>query len=98
MKKTTRRDFVKKTAMAGVLPFVVPYENKWNEAPSKNELDINIFSKHLQFLEYEAVGAKAVEIGFSGVDLTVRPKGHILPETVQRKAVTGRSRTQGSTY
>lgn len=84
MEKTTRRDFVKKTAMAGMLPFVLPYENSRNEAPSKNELDINIFSKHLQFLEYEAVGAKAAEIGFSGVDLTVRPKGHVLPETVEK--------------
>lgn len=84
MKKTTRRNFVKKTAMAGMLPFVLPYENTRNDAPGKNELDINIFSKHLQFLEFEAVGAKAAEIGFSGVDLTVRPKGHVLPETVEK--------------
>ncbi|MEQ6118389.1 TIM barrel protein [Reichenbachiella sp. MALMAid0571] len=84
MEKTTRRNFVKKTAMAGMLPFVFPYESTWNGVPKKNDLDINIFSKHLQFLEFEAVGAKAAEIGFSGVDLTVRPKGHVLPETVEK--------------
>jgi sugar phosphate isomerase/epimerase len=47
-----------------------------------DELDIHIFSKHLQFLDYYNAGAMAAEMGFSGVDLTVRPKGHVLPENV----------------
>ena len=45
---------------------------------------IHIFSKHLQWLDYDEMAAAAKEMGFDGVDLTVRPKGHILPENVER--------------
>jgi L-ribulose-5-phosphate 3-epimerase len=43
---------------------------------------IVIFSKHLPKLDWAQVGAKAKDLGFEGVDLTVRPKGHVLPENV----------------
>lgn len=39
-----------------------------------------IFSKHLASLNYEQLGKTARELGFDGVDLTVRAKGHVLPE------------------
>ena len=41
-----------------------------------------VFSKHLPELNYEQLGQTAKELGFDGVDLTVRPKGHVLPERV----------------
>ena len=41
-----------------------------------------VFSKHLPDLNYEDLGKTAKELGFDGVDLTVRPKGHVLPERV----------------
>jgi L-ribulose-5-phosphate 3-epimerase len=41
-----------------------------------------IFSKHLAGLDYEQLGKTAKEFGFDGVDLTVRPKGHVLPERI----------------
>ena len=44
---------------------------------------INIFSKHLQWLDYQGMAETAAEIGFDGVDLTVRPKGHVEPERVE---------------
>lgn len=44
------------------------------------DLTFYIFSKHLQFLDYGAMADAAAEIGFDGIDLTVRPKGHVLPE------------------
>lgn len=47
------------------------------------DLQVNIFSKHLQFLDFNNTGEMAAELGFSGVDLTVRPKGHVLPEQVK---------------
>ena len=50
----------------------------------EDELTINVFSKHLQFLDYEAMAETAAEIGFDGVDLTVREGGHVLPENVER--------------
>jgi L-ribulose-5-phosphate 3-epimerase len=43
---------------------------------------VYIFSKHLQFLGYEDMAQAAAEIGFDGIDLTVRPGGHVPPETV----------------
>jgi sugar phosphate isomerase/epimerase len=45
-------------------------------------LNINIFSKHLQFLDFKEAGEIAADLGFNGLDLTVRPKGHVLPENV----------------
>lgn len=38
-----------------------------------------IFSKHLPKLNYQELGRVSREIGFGGVDLTVRPGGHVLP-------------------
>ncbi len=45
-------------------------------------LEVHVFSKHLQFLDYNAMAEAAAEMGFAGLDLTVRPKGHVLPEHV----------------
>ncbi len=46
-------------------------------------LKIVIFSKHLQWLDYEGMAQTAAEIGFDGIDLTVRSGGHVLPERVE---------------
>ncbi|MEZ7506954.1 sugar phosphate isomerase/epimerase family protein [Flavobacterium sp. Arc2] len=81
---TTRREFISKTAfVAGLMPFAsFPFSNLFDEEYS-DILDVNIFSKHLQFLDYKTTGEIAAEMGFSGVDLTVRPGGHVLPENVK---------------
>ena len=84
MKNSTRRNFVKKTGLAaGFIPFLTHPMKLWSDYNVGQELSVHIFSKHLQFLEYLAVGEKAAELGFSGVDLTVRPGGHVLPENVK---------------
>ncbi len=44
---------------------------------------ICVFSKHLQFLEYDAMAETAAEAGFEAVALTVRPGGHVAPEDVE---------------
>lgn len=79
---TSRRDFIKRASVAAAtLPFI-----QMKPANVRNEeqpLDIHIFSKHLQFLNYRETGAMASEMGFSGVDLTVRPGGHVLPDRVK---------------
>jgi sugar phosphate isomerase/epimerase len=52
--------------------------------PKNNDaFKISIFSKHLQWLDYNEMAKVAAEIGFDGVDLTVRPMGHVLPEKVE---------------
>ena len=50
---------------------------------SENRLKVHIFSKHLQFLNYQEMAEAAAEMGFDGIDLTVRPNGHVLPERVE---------------
>lgn len=80
---SSRRSFLSKTAMASAMfPFA-------NSVLGENTLfgqqefpEIHIFSKHLQFLDYNHMAAKAAELNFDGVDLTVRPGGHVLPENV----------------
>ena len=44
-----------------------------------------VFSKHLHFLDYKALARTCRELGLDGVDLTVRPGGHVLPEQVETK-------------
>ncbi|MGB6153400.1 MAG: TIM barrel protein [Pricia sp.] len=83
-KMITRRDFTKLSAAAvgsiplmgfnGFLPDTVTKPN--------DELMISLFSKHLQFLDYNEMAAAVAEIGLDGLDLTVRPDGHVLPENV----------------
>jgi sugar phosphate isomerase/epimerase len=43
---------------------------------------ISVFSKHLQWLNYAEMAQVAAQIGFDGIDITVRPDGHVLPERV----------------
>jgi sugar phosphate isomerase/epimerase len=43
-------------------------------------LKLSIFSKHLQFLQGEALAKGAAEIGLDGIDIAVRKGGHIEPE------------------
>ncbi|KAA9357344.1 sugar phosphate isomerase/epimerase family protein [Larkinella humicola] len=44
---------------------------------------IHIFSKLLHFLDYTELATVASDLGFDGVDLTVRPDGHVEPARVQ---------------
>lgn len=82
----SRRKFVKRSILAGsLIPFLqgaIP-EAAHARRPTAAPLKVHVFSKHLQFLEYGDMANAAAEMGFDGVDLTVRPKGHVLPERVQ---------------
>lgn len=77
--------------MIGVAGVALPFQNvvaclaeDTIENNNKNNKGFHIFSKHLQWLDYKGMASAAKEIGFDGVDLTVRPKGHVLPENVER--------------
>lgn len=80
-----RRNFVKLTTLAASsIPFLGFPKNLFEPIDTTDDrLSISIFSKHLQFLDYHALGEIAADIGFNGVDLTVRPKGHVIPESVK---------------
>lgn len=48
-----------------------------------NDRTICIFSKHLQWLPMSEAAQVAAELGFDGLDLTVRRGGHVDPERVE---------------
>jgi len=87
--KTNRRNFIAKSilATAGVassLKSVGETNSKatFPSAPKVGTFSISIFSKNLHWLNYSEMASAAVEMGFDGIDLTVRPEGHVLPERV----------------
>lgn len=78
----TRRKFIKTTGATAIgfpLAATTPM-NIFDSKTSNQPLEIHLFSKLLQFLSIKEASAITAEIGFDGLDLTVRPKGHILPE------------------
>ncbi len=86
---TTRRSFIKSVsalsagvAASGLHPLLA--EMPHTQGPGQSERKIYIFSKHLQWLDYEKMAETAKLNGFDGVDLTVRPKGHVFPENVKK--------------
>ena len=79
----TRRTFIKSAIAASALP-ATACRTKPLSSNNPVPRQICVFSKHLQFLDYEIMAQTAAEIGFDGVDLTVRPGGHVLPENVTR--------------
>lgn len=81
-KGISRRNFTKLSAAAlGSIPLMAFDNTLLNTRPNPNDdIRVNLFSKHLQFLDYNEMSEAAAEIGFDGLDLTVRPKGHVLPE------------------
>lgn len=95
MNSQTRKEFLIKAALAGttlssgfkafsMLAKEATYNNLPPAAASdKSAGKISIFSKNLQWLDYNSMAATAAKLGFDGVDLTVRSKGHVLPERVE---------------
>ena len=51
--------------------------------PAPNRPPLCLFSKHLPKLNYSELAETVKRIGFDGVDLTVRPEGHVLPGRVK---------------
>ena len=77
----SRRNFLGALAVGGVgLPQVARHPPPL--PPADQAMSLHVFSKHLQFLDYKTTAQVAAEIGFDGVDLAVRPGGHVLPENV----------------
>ncbi len=80
----SRRSFVSLSATGMAAIPLLSFENVISKSYINNNkgLIVNVFSKHLQFLDYLDMSEAAVEMGFDGIDLTIRPGGHVLPERV----------------
>ncbi len=50
---------------------------------AKESFKVNVFSKSLHWLPVPDMVTLVAEMGFDGVDLTVRPNGHVSPENVE---------------
>ncbi|MBB6109877.1 Sugar phosphate isomerase/epimerase [Mucilaginibacter lappiensis] len=95
MKTISRKKFITTAALAAVgVPLGLNTLGKTSSdhlafndqnntgTPAAEKIRVSIFSKHLHWLNYTDMAALAAEMGFDGVDLTVRPDGHVLPENV----------------
>lgn len=85
----SRRDFIIQSALtAGALSIGLNAQAKITKpgktAAGANALKIAVFSKNLHWLGYEEMAIEAAAMGFDGIDLTVRPNGHVLPERVEQ--------------
>lgn len=69
--------------MGGLAPRAAAAAKSGAGGPAGTE-PIHVFSKPLQWLSYEEAAELAAETGCHGVDFTVRPGGHVLPENVER--------------
>jgi len=96
---TTRREFITRSAVMGtMIPFAVHAKAfSFLEQKQKNENMICAFSKPFQWLGYDDLAEFLAEAGFGGIDLPVRPAGHVLPENVERDlpAAVKAARKQG---
>jgi L-ribulose-5-phosphate 3-epimerase len=66
--------------MAG-FPHLAPAEG--GGSPAASRAPIIYFSKHLQWLDWEHMAETAKELGFDGLDVTVREGGHVEPGRVK---------------
>jgi sugar phosphate isomerase/epimerase len=92
MENISRKKFIAATALAAAgLPFGLGalakqsplYHDISNNNPSPAEkIKVSIFSKHMHWLNYADMAALTAQLGFDGIDLTVRPDGHVQPERV----------------
>ena len=78
----TRKDFISSSAVV-TAGLVLPLTSLGNVISKPVEkMKICIFSKQLQWLNYDDMASAVAEMGFDGIDLTVRTNGHVQPERV----------------
>ena len=85
-----RRRFIKNASIAATalslagksFGNVLQSESIIKKPKMKSTSSISVFSKNLHWLSINDMANAVAEMGFDGIDLTVRPNGHILPENV----------------
>lgn len=89
--KTDRRSFIRTAVMSGTalsgfsIPIAAdskPQGFSNTHAMDNDAFKLSIFSKCMHWLDYSSMAQTVAGLGFDGVDLTVRPAGHVVPERV----------------
>ncbi|RKN77847.1 hypothetical protein [Ulvibacterium marinum] len=79
-----RRKFIKNVgATVMLIPLATSPWSFFSIEELNEPLEVHLFSKHLHFINVKEAAQISKELGFSGLDLTERPKGHVLPENVE---------------
>lgn len=95
--RSSRREFIARTSAAaaafpllGALaaPASAAEKEKTHNRPlvaaaASGSTCIHVFSKPLQAFSYEVTAAMLAEAGYGGIDYSVRPGGHVIPEKVE---------------
>lgn len=82
MEAVTRRTFVQAVAATGVAMAASADVFASQAANTGFRGSLCFFSKHLPRMDAPTLGRTLKKLGFDGVDITVRPKGHIEPARV----------------
>ncbi|MSU60851.1 MAG: sugar phosphate isomerase/epimerase [Pedosphaera sp.] len=78
-----RRRFLKQSATATLAAAVIPSAFFAGATGKIGPWKFCAFEKPLQFLSYDDLADLMAELGFDGIEATVRPGGHVLPERVE---------------
>jgi sugar phosphate isomerase/epimerase len=80
----TRRDFMEAASGAVLAALATGKAGAAarSEAERSGAATYCFFSKHLPDLNWTDLAAATIDMGFDGIDLTVRGKGHVLPDRV----------------
>ena len=78
----TRRTFLEAAGGTVLAAFATGQAAATRGASAAAARSFCFFSKHLPDLAWADLATATVDMGFDGIDLTVRPKGHVLPERV----------------
>ncbi len=79
-----RRNFIKITTAATAGAALLPATARATANKLSNVQSMNFFTKPLHWMNYDQLAESVAKLGLDGFDLTVRPKGHVLPENVER--------------
>ncbi|MCK4922657.1 MAG: TIM barrel protein [Bacteroidales bacterium] len=81
--RQSRREFIKKASAVSAGAIISPKLFSGSQIAESETHPFCVFTKCLQFLDYDQLGDTLADIGFKGADLSVRDKGHVLPENVK---------------
>jgi len=81
--KPSRREFIKTASAVSAGAMISPELFAIPQISKEKTYPVSVFTKCLQFLDYNQLGEALANIGFKGAELSVREGGQVLPENVK---------------